>query len=70
MIKAYSAKNNDMMFAIYICAMTRCILSLHTLMFVGKNNEEKVKDRELEIEAEKEKEKEKKERLEKREKRK
>lgn len=41
LIKAYSAKNNDMMFAIYICAMTRCVLTLHTLIFVGKDNEEK-----------------------------
>lgn len=44
-----------MMFAIYICAMTRCILSLHTLMFVGKDNKEKLKERELEEEKEKEK---------------
>jgi len=28
-----------MMFAIYICAMTRCILALHTLLFVGKDNQ-------------------------------
>lgn len=46
MIKAYSAKNNDMMFAIYICAMTRCVLTLHTLIFVGKDNEEKEKEKE------------------------
>lgn len=39
------SKNNDMMFAIYICAMTRCILALHTLLFVGKDNQEKVKER-------------------------
>lgn len=70
LIKAYSAKNNDMMFAVYICAMTRCILALHTLMFVGKDNEEKLKERDLQIELEKEKEKDKKEREEKREKRK
>jgi phosphotransferase system glucose/maltose/N-acetylglucosamine-specific IIC component len=61
LIKAYSAKNNDMMFAIYICAMTRCILSLHTLLFIGKDNQEKVKEREQELEKQKEKEKEKKE---------
>jgi len=41
LIKAFSAKNNDQMFAIYICAMTRCVLALHTLIFVGKDNEEK-----------------------------
>jgi len=46
LMKAYSAKNNDMMFAIYICAMTRCLLALHTLIFVGKDNEEKVKEKE------------------------
>lgn len=50
-----------MMFAIYICAMTRCILALHTLLFVGKDNQEKVKEKELELEKQKEKEKEKKE---------
>ena len=61
LIKAFSAKNNDMMFAIYICAMTRCVLTLHTLIFVGKDNEEKEREREREKEREKEKEKEKKE---------
>ena len=58
LIKAYSAKNNDMMFAVYICAMMRCLLALHTLIFVGKDNEEKVKEKE-EMEKEKEKKKEK-----------
>ena len=33
-----------MMFAVYICAMIRCVLALHTLIFVGKNNEEKEKE--------------------------
>jgi phosphotransferase system glucose/maltose/N-acetylglucosamine-specific IIC component len=42
-----------MMFAVYICGMVRCVLSLHTLIFVGKNNEEKEKD--LEEQREKEK---------------
>lgn len=44
LIRSFAAKNNDMMFAVYICAMVRCVLSLHTLIFVGKNNEEKEKD--------------------------
>jgi hypothetical protein len=35
-----------MMFAVYICAMIRCVLALHTLIFVGKNNEEKEKEKE------------------------
>lgn len=35
-----------MMFAVYICAMTRCLLALHTLIFVGKDNEEKVREKE------------------------
>jgi len=35
--------------------MTRCILSLHTLLFIGKDNQEKVKEREQEIEKQKEK---------------
>lgn len=42
-----------MMFAVYICAMVRCVLSLHTLIFVGKHNEEKEKDLELQREEEK-----------------
>jgi hypothetical protein len=41
------------MFAVYICAMIRCVLSLHTLIFVSKNNEEKEKDLELQREKEK-----------------
>lgn len=41
LVRSFAAKNNDMMFAVYICAMVRCVLALHTLIFVGKNNEEK-----------------------------
>ena len=44
LVRSFAAKNNDMMFAVYICAMIRCVLSLHTLIFVAKNNEEKEKD--------------------------
>jgi len=44
LVRSFSAKNNDMMFAVYICAMVRCVLALHTLIFVGKDNEEKEKD--------------------------
>lgn len=44
LVRSFAAKNNDMMFAVYICAMIRCVVSLHTLIFVGKNNEEKEKD--------------------------
>ena len=39
LMRAFAAKNNDMMFAVYLCAMMRCVLALHTLIFVGKNNE-------------------------------
>ena len=53
LMRAFAAKNNDMMFAVYLCAMMRCVLALHTLIFVGKNNEEK--ERELEAQREKEK---------------
>jgi 26S proteasome regulatory subunit N8 len=53
LVRSFAAKNNDMMFAVYICAMVRCVLSLHTLIFVGKDNEEKEKD--LEEQREKEK---------------
>lgn len=49
-----------MMFAVYICAMVRTVLALHTLIFVGKDNEEKEKEKEREREQEREKEKEKK----------
>jgi len=44
LVRSFAAKNNDMMFAVYICAMVRCVLALHTLIFVGKDNEEKEKD--------------------------
>jgi 26S proteasome regulatory subunit N8 len=53
LIKSFAAKNNDMMFAVYVCAMIRCVLALHTLIFVGKNNEEKSKELELQREQEK-----------------
>jgi len=43
LVRSFAAKNNDMMFAVYICAMVRCVLALHTLIFVGKDNEEKEK---------------------------
>ena len=52
-MRAFAAKNNDMMFAVYLCGMLRCVLALHTLIFVGKNNEEK--ERELEAQREQEK---------------
>jgi hypothetical protein len=39
LIRSFAAKNNDMMFAIFVCAMVRCVLALHTLIFVGKHNE-------------------------------
>jgi hypothetical protein len=53
LIRSFAAKNNDMMFAVYVCGMVRCVLSLHTLIFVGKNNEEKSKELELQREQEK-----------------
>ncbi|XP_031505890.1 uncharacterized protein LOC116268325 [Nymphaea colorata] len=53
LIKSFAAKNNDMMFAVYVCAMVRCVLALHTLIFVGKNNEEKSKELEQQREQEK-----------------
>ena len=40
LIHAYSAKNNDLMFSIYICAMARSVLSLHTLLFISKREDE------------------------------
>jgi len=42
MMKAFSAKNNDNMFILYICSLTRSLISLHTLI----NN--KIENRELE----------------------
>jgi hypothetical protein len=53
LIRSFAAKNNDMMWAVYVCAMVRCVLSLHTLIFVGKHNEEKEKELELQREEEK-----------------
>ncbi len=53
LIRSFAAKNNDMMFAVYVCAMVRCVLALHTLIFVGKNNEEKSKELEQQREQEK-----------------
>ena len=49
-----------MMFAVYVCAQIRCVLALHTLIFVGKNNEEKSKELELQREQEKKEKEEKK----------
>lgn len=60
-MRSFAAKNNDMMFAVYICAMVRCVLALHTLIFVGKNNEEKEKSLEEEREKERKLQEEKKE---------
>ena len=60
LIRSFAAKNNDMMFAVYVCAQIRCVLALHTLIFVGKNNEEKSKELELQREQEKKEKEEKK----------
>ena len=48
LMKSFSAKNNDMLFVIYICALSRSILSLHTLI----NN--KIENKEYELNEEKE----------------
>ena len=31
-IKSFSAKNNDMMFVLYVCGLVRAIISLHSLI--------------------------------------
>lgn len=36
LIRSYSAKNNDIMFSVYTCTLTRIILALHTLLYLGK----------------------------------
>lgn len=38
LLHAYSAKNNDLMFSIYVCAMARSVLALHTLLFINKRD--------------------------------
>jgi 26S proteasome regulatory subunit N8 len=60
LVRSFAAKNNDMLFAVYICAMVRCVLSLHTLIFVSKSNEEKEKDLEQQREKERQAKEEKK----------
>eukprot|EP00825_Cyclidium_porcatum_P045554 TRINITY_DN694_c0_g1_i1.p4 TRINITY_DN694_c0_g1~~TRINITY_DN694_c0_g1_i1.p4 ORF type:complete len:130 (+),score=48.70 TRINITY_DN694_c0_g1_i1:166-555(+) len=49
LIKSFSSKNNDNMFVLYVCALTRSIIALHTLI----NN--KITNREQEKKDEKEK---------------
>lgn len=44
LIHASSAKNNDIMFSIYTCALARSILALHTLLFIGKKDEGEKKE--------------------------
>lgn len=46
LIHASSAKNNDIMFSIYVCALARSILALHTLLFIGKKDEAEKKEEE------------------------
>jgi len=46
-MKAFSAKNNDSMFVIYISSLTRSILALHTLInnkLENKANEKKLEE--------------------------
>lgn len=44
LIRSYSAKNNDIMFSIYTCAITRIILAIHTLLYLGKKDAEQKKE--------------------------
>ncbi|EGR34795.1 26S proteasome protein, macropain, putative [Ichthyophthirius multifiliis] len=44
MIRAFSAKNNDMVFVLYVCSLTKSIISLHNLI----NNKLENKDQEKE----------------------
>lgn len=43
-MKGLSAKNNDMLFVLYICSLSRSIISLHNLIdnkLENKDNEKK-----------------------------
>ena len=54
MIRSYSAKNNDIMFSIYTCALTRIILAIHSLLYLGKKDaDQKREEREKEEKEEK-----------------
>lgn len=44
LIRSYSAKNNDIMFSIYTCAISRIILAIHTLLYLGKKDAEQKKE--------------------------
>ena len=44
LIKSYSAKNNDVMFSIYSCAITRIVLAIHTLLYLGKKDSDDKKE--------------------------
>ena len=43
MIKSFAAKNNDMMFVLYVCSLSKSIIALHSLI----NN--KLSNREAEL---------------------
>ena len=32
MIKSFAAKNNDMMFVLYVCSLSKSIIALHSLI--------------------------------------
>lgn len=55
LMNAFKAKNNDMVFMIYICSLTRSLVSLHTLinnkLVTGKlnNNRKKRKKKKRKI---------------------
>ena len=54
LIRSYSAKNNDIMFSIYTCALTRIILAIHSLLYLGKKDaDQKREEREKEEKEEK-----------------
>lgn len=58
LIRSYSAKNNDIMFSIYTCALTRIILAIHSLLYLGKKDaDQKREEREKEEKEEKNAEK-------------
>lgn len=51
MIKSFAAKNNDMMFVLYVCSLSKSIIALHSLI----NN--KLQNKEVELNKTKEAEK-------------
>lgn len=56
MMKAFQTKNNDLIFVLYVCSLTRSIISLHTLINNKLQNRETEKKQDQPQTSEKPKE--------------